>query len=646
MANNIIEVCNTGSRRIKTRYAYQYDYGQVLSFSGFELPMAFEVHFATSTGSITQIGQDNQVSIPDDCFRSAKSVIAWIYLHVGNDDGETRYEIEIPVKPRAEITDETPTPEEQSAIEQAIVSLNDAVERSVAAQAVAEQSATDAASSATDAAASATSASNSAAAAAGSVSEIAGYASSASTSATAAANSATDANASRAAADVSATNAGVSERNAAASASNAASSATAAAGSATEAANVVSSASGYANAAQASATAAAGSATAAAGSATDASSSASTANTKAGEAAASATAAENSATAAAGSATSAGNSATAAAGSATAAAGSAATAAQAVAGIEAAGATQVAAVEAAGQAVLESIPADYSALSQEVSDLNGAINVLEPAATSADVGKFPKVKTVSNGKVSEYEFGTASAGLTSDIKSALLACFAHVAWADDDGQDYYDALDEALNPPQSLESISAVYTQSGDVYANDSLDSLKSDLVVTAHYDDSSSAIVTTYTLSGTLTVGTSTITVSYGGKTDTFTVTVSQAQNILTITSSTSDAQYRGDTTITGVIANASSSINISGQTFIDCTGITFARFETTVSIFAWAFGRCTGLETITFLTNPLSLVASAFSGCDNVTDVYVPWAEGAVDNAPWGLPNTATIHYNYVPS
>lgn len=72
-----------------------------------------------------------------------------------------------------------------------------------------------------------------------------------------------------------------------------------------------------------------------------------------------------------------------------------------------------------------------------------------------------------------------------------------------------------------LLSITAVYTQSGTVYDTDSLDSLKSDLVVTAYYDNSTSAVVTNYTLTGTLSEGTSTITVSYGGKTATFTVTV-----------------------------------------------------------------------------------------------------------------------------
>lgn len=76
-----------------------------------------------------------------------------------------------------------------------------------------------------------------------------------------------------------------------------------------------------------------------------------------------------------------------------------------------------------------------------------------------------------------------------------------------------------------LVSISAVYTQSGTVYDTDSLDDLKADLVVTANYSDSSTQTITDYTLSGTLAEGTSTITVSYGGKTTTFNVTVSERQ-------------------------------------------------------------------------------------------------------------------------
>lgn len=160
-------------------------------------------------------------------------------------------------------------------------------------------------------------------------------------------------------------------------------------------------------------------------------------------------------------------------------------------------------------------------VADEVSSLKGGLNGMN-TATSSDVGKALKAKTVTNGKVTEWEFGEAGGdGLTAGIKAALLQIASKVAYIDDDGQDYYDALEAALYPPSELVSISAVYTQSGTVYDTDSLDSLKSDLVVTALYEDTTTETITTYTLSGTLTTGTSTITVSYGGKTDTFTVTV-----------------------------------------------------------------------------------------------------------------------------
>ena len=82
----------------------------------------------------------------------------------------------------------------------------------------------------------------------------------------------------------------------------------------------------------------------------------------------------------------------------------------------------------------------------------------------------------------------------------------------------------------TLVSIDATYTQTGTVTPEDSLSSLTSDLVVVATYDNSTTATLTSsqYTLSGQLTVGTSTITVSYGGKTTTFTVTVVQGDTLL----------------------------------------------------------------------------------------------------------------------
>ena len=59
------------------------------------------------------------------------------------------------------------------------------------------------------------------------------------------------------------------------------------------------------------------------------------------------------------------------------------------------------------------------------------------------------------------------------------------------------------------------------------MNNLKSNLVVTANYDDDSTETVTDYTLSGELSVGNSAITVTYSGKTTTFNVTVTEETTI-----------------------------------------------------------------------------------------------------------------------
>lgn len=44
---------------------------------------------------------------------------------------------------------------------------------------------------------------------------------------------------------------------------------------------------------------------------------------------------------------------------------------------------------------------------------------------------------------------------------------------------------------------------------------------------------------------------------------------------------------------------------------------------------------------STPSSINANAFRRANALTDIYVPWSEGEVANAPWGATN-ATIHYN----
>lgn len=181
-------------------------------------------------------------------------------------------------------------------------------------------------------------------------------------------------------------------------------------------------------------------------------------------------------------------------------------------------------------------------------------------------------------RVTALEQGGSGSGLTDDIKQALLQIADKVAYIDEDGQDYYDDLYDALYPPAppaELVSISAVYTQSGTVYNTDTLDSLKTDLVVTALYDDQTTATVTEYTLSGTLTVGTSTITVTYGGKTTAFNVTVSSdADEPIIITDRTYTSGYIDDS---GNIK--ASSNNYVSNMYIPITGNIIVDFTKTRS-------------------------------------------------------------------
>lgn len=136
MQENIkpVTVKKTVRMAFRTEPIWQYDVGHELVFDGFELPTAFEVHFSRSPmgQSITQIGTENKVTLPDMYAQSAGTIYAWLYI-AGEDTGLTKYSIEIPVNRRAKITDQQPTPVEQSAIDQAIAALNTGVQEAEAA---------------------------------------------------------------------------------------------------------------------------------------------------------------------------------------------------------------------------------------------------------------------------------------------------------------------------------------------------------------------------------------------------------------------------------------------------------------------------------------------------------------------------------
>lgn len=110
---------------------FQYDYGQRLILTGVTLPESYEVHFANAEdgNSKTSVGDGTGVDVPDEFLLTGDTVYVWLFLHDGEDDGETEYKGIIPVYKRARPSDTPPTPAQQSVITQAIAALNAAVEQ-------------------------------------------------------------------------------------------------------------------------------------------------------------------------------------------------------------------------------------------------------------------------------------------------------------------------------------------------------------------------------------------------------------------------------------------------------------------------------------------------------------------------------------
>lgn len=195
MENNIITAVFSGSKFATTDYLWQYDYGQILKIDGIDLPEMYEVHVSGSASGnvVTIFGDANGIAIPDEYLLKSGSINMYIYLHTGENDGETEYKITIPVKSRAQPTHETPTPVQQSEIEQIIAQLENYDHTAETAAVSASSSANTAQSAATSAINSASSAEASASIAQQSATSAASSASSASTSETNAAQSAEDA---------------------------------------------------------------------------------------------------------------------------------------------------------------------------------------------------------------------------------------------------------------------------------------------------------------------------------------------------------------------------------------------------------------------------------------------------------------------
>lgn len=277
---NVITACfPCGEKSAVTEKRWQWSYGQILKFQGIpDLPDVFNVHFSGQPSAGTAKSwpaQNAQVEIPNEYLETGGPVYAWIFLHEGEEDGETVYDITIPVKRRPQPTDEPITPTQQSAIDTAIAILQSSA-----------ATASEQAEIATEAAETATSA----------VDAVTEAAREAAQSALSASNAATNAQTAQRAAAQSATDAETARRTAGDFAEAANASAIRAEDSANDATESAARAATADENAQAAKTAAEASASAAAQSATQASGSASQAALSASNAASSATSAQTSAT--------------------------------------------------------------------------------------------------------------------------------------------------------------------------------------------------------------------------------------------------------------------------------------------------------------------------------------------------------------
>ena len=129
MSEIIQAVFDSSGAFAKTKTQWRLNKGQKLHIIGVDLPEYFEAHFSNSTTEPAKsvLGHDGFVKIPPEYFKPGSDILCWVYVQEG-DATITKYQITIPVRQRSDITEEEPTPEQQSALDSAIEALNSAAE--------------------------------------------------------------------------------------------------------------------------------------------------------------------------------------------------------------------------------------------------------------------------------------------------------------------------------------------------------------------------------------------------------------------------------------------------------------------------------------------------------------------------------------
>ena len=128
-------------RFVTARKIWQYDYGQILSITGQNLPTATEVHFSLDMkggSTLSRVGTTvdgvTTVKIPDELLKNNGksgdfSIYAFIYV-TDEESGNTEYRITIPVysRPKPENPSEDPTPE-PNIFHETVTAVNNAADR-------------------------------------------------------------------------------------------------------------------------------------------------------------------------------------------------------------------------------------------------------------------------------------------------------------------------------------------------------------------------------------------------------------------------------------------------------------------------------------------------------------------------------------
>lgn len=237
---------------------------------------------------------------------------------------------------------------------------------------------------------------------------------------------------------------------------------------------------------------------------------------------------------------------------------------------------------------------------------------------------------LKNGTTAKYDYNELDnlpaipqgEGLSDGAKRALLALLEKVAYTDANGEEYYDNLELALYPPANLVEITASFAQGVIVYDNQTLDSLKTSLTVTAAYDNGTTATIdgSHYTLSGTLATGQSTITVSYGGETATFTVNVTHATRQYTITNTLTNCTNSNPATLTNKNVEYSGTLTANSGYIVSTVSVTMDG----TNITSTAYNEINKTITIATVTGDIVITAVAIED--------VGWISGRAYEIDWG--------------